>query len=592
MKNIFDAVKKYALAHKIISTIVILVVIYGGYKIYVSAHTTTGVTRYVLGTVQKGLVISSLSESGQVSTTNQIDVASKVSGNITWVGVKVGDTVYAGQALASIDNTTAKQAVTDAEASLAGAQLQYQQDQASAPINYQNTLTALTTAQDNLATEYNNTFNDLSNTYLDLPTVINGAQNILYGFDLSPSKTQANADVLINTFNNDLQTTVRTSATQAESDYTTARSSYDPALAQYQITQRNSATSTIETLLTTSIQTTTNIAQALQSELNFLALVSDVATQNNIHIPTTITTLQTNARNYLTTTNNDLSLLLSEKKALQSAKQTITTDQQNIVLLQVGNPTQDNPITLQIEKNNLAKQQQDLDNLKTTLGYYTITAPFAGTISAVPAKVGLNAGTIATVVTNQQIAQLSVNEVDAAKIALGDKAVITFDALSDLSITGTINEIDPVGTVSQGVVSYIVKITFDTQDPRVKPGMTVNASIQTAAHPDVLYVPSSAVKTTAGASYVQAFTPPLVDTSNGAGMTSATPPVQTPVTVGISNSTSVEILSGVTEGQQIVTRTTTGTTATKTTTTPTATSLLGGGAGGRPGATGGVRIGG
>ena len=71
-----------------------------------------------------------------------------------------------------------------------------------------------------------------------------------------------------------------------------------------------------------------------------------------------------------------------------------------------------------------------------------------------------------------------MNEVDAAKISVGNKTTLTFDATEDLTLTGKVAQIDTIGTVEQGVVSYKVKIAFDTQDERIKPGMTANASIQ------------------------------------------------------------------------------------------------------------------
>ena len=70
---------------------------------------------------------------------------------------------------------------------------------------------------------------------------------------------------------------------------------------------------------------------------------------------------------------------------------------------------------------------------------------------------------------------------DFLTIKVGDKATLTFDAVTDLSISGQVAEIDTVGTVSQGVVSYALKIAFDTQDTRVKPGMTVSAAPRPAA---------------------------------------------------------------------------------------------------------------
>ena len=62
------------------------------------------------------------------------------------------------------------------------------------------------------------------------------------------------------------------------------------------------------------------------------------------------------------------------------------------------------------------------------------------------------------------------------------------------------SQIDAIGTVSQGVVSYNVQITFDTQDSRIKPGMSASVNIITNTQQNVLTVPNSAVKTKKGTS--------------------------------------------------------------------------------------------
>ncbi len=586
MKDYIFKIKKNILAHKIISGIVIIVIIGGGYYFYTKSTSTTGETRYITTTVKKGTIVSTVSGSGQISAINQVNITAKVSGEITWISAKVGQKVFTGQALAGIDSKTAQQAVDDATASLVQAKLQFQKDQASAPIDYQNTIDNLNNAKSNLASAYNDIFNTISNTYLDLPNIVTGMDNTLHGFDLSLNSSQWNIDVLKNIFTNksstdgDIQTKINSFADKAESDYKPARLKYDTSLQAYKLISRTGDPKILEKLLSDSIDTTTAIAQSLQSELNFLGTVIDTANQNSIKLSSIVTTLQTNTRNYLSTTNSDLSNLLSQKKSLETIKQTITTSENNIELLKVGNDTGSNPISLQIAQNNLIKQERDLETLKSNLNDYTVVAPFAGTIASVSANVGDSAGTIASIITNQQIAQLSLNEVDASKVSVGQKATLTFDAISDLSLTGTVAEISPVGTVSQGVVSYTAKITFDSQDARVKPGMTVNASIQSAVHQDTLYVPSSAIKTSNGTSYVLVFDPALPEASStSAGVASITPPSQVTVTTGITDDTNIEILSGITEGQQVVSRTIVGTTA-KNTTTPSATSILGGGGGG------------
>ncbi len=570
-------VARYAFAHKITSAIIAVVVVGGGYWTYQKLHPATTQTHYILGTVATGTIIASLSESGQVSSSNSIDIKPQVTGTITWVGAKAGDYVRAGQAIASIDDTDAVQAVSDAKKTLAADQLQFQKDTAQAPISYQNDQAALVTAQENLHDDYNTAYNDLTDTYLDFPAVMSAAQDALYGYDFDSKKSQWNVDVLFNLFTTQDTTNVKTFMTAAESDYTTATDAYQTALDAYKTTSRAASSTQIDSLLSQSVTMTTAVAQALQSELNFLGAVSDLAQTYNLHLPSSFSTVQSSTRSNLSTANSDLSTLLADQKTLKNAAQAITTAQQNLTLDQVGNPDGSNPISLQISANSLAKEAADLATQEANLADYTIVAPFSGTLSAVDVKVGDSAGSsaVATIISTSQIATLSVNEVDAAKIHLGDKATLTFDAIDGLTLTGTVAEIDPAGTVSQGVVSYNLQISFDTQDTRVKSGMTVNADIQTAVHQNVLVVPSAAVKTTSGISYVQVFVPALTETGGTTGVTSAVAPQQVEVTTGISDDTNIEILSGLTAGEQIVTKTTTGS-ATKTTTTTTS----GGGPGG------------
>jgi RND family efflux transporter MFP subunit len=225
------------------------------------------------------------------------------------------------------------------------------------------------------------------------------------------------------------------------------------------------------------------------------------------------------------------------------------------------------------------------------LADYSVRAPFDGTMASVPIQKGDNtsSGTIlGTIITTQQVATISLNEIDIAKIQLGQKVTLTFDAVPDLTITGKVAQIDSLGTVSQGVVNYNVKISFDTNDTRIKPGMSVNAAIITNVAQDVLTVPNSAIKTGGGVSYVQMFDTILpVPIAGVQGSPSTIPPRNQTVEVGISNGTSTEIISGLKEGDKIVTKTT----ITSTATTTTVPSILGNPGGGNRGG-GALRIGG
>ena len=568
MKNIFtntilQKTLTYLKAHKIISAIVIVVIFGGVYWFYSGSFSNTGVS-YVLGTVEKTTIISSVSASGQVSTVNQIDIKSKVSGDVIWVGVKVGDTVQAGQALAYIDATTAKQNIADAQDSLASARLQYQKDSAQAPIDYEKAVETLEDAKKNLMTTFNDTYNTVSNTYLDLPSTVTGMQNILYGYDLG-YQGQWNVDVLKDSGNSSSNNIIRTFAEIAERDYKIARDKYDQSVLGFKMLTRYSDSASLEKLLVSSIDTTTATAQALQSELNMLDVVIDDMTTRNVSVNPSINTLRTNARGYLSTVNSNLSALLNQQKSIDTTKKNIRDNERNIEIYRIGNESGSNPISLQSSAQSIANQERNLQELKNNLSNYTITAPFSGTISSISIKKFdsvSTGGLVATLITTQKIAQLSLNEVDATKINLGDKATLTFDAIEDFTLTGEVSEIDAVGSVSQGVVSYKIKIEFDSQDERIKSGMTVNSAIQTDVRQDVLAIPSSSVKTQNGITYVQVFIPSLSKTEGVGSVTSLVPPTQVEVKMGISDDTRVEILEGLKEGEQIVIRTIGGNTTT------------------------------
>ncbi len=214
---IIAKIKTYALSHKIQSAFVALVLFGGGYYAYANATSSAGEVRYVLGTAATSTVIATVSASGQISSSDSVDIKPRVTGTITWIGVKEGQQVRAGQALMTIDNVDAAQAVVSAKQSLAASELQYQKDAASAPIDFQKDQTALTNAEQDLSDEYSKALDTLATTYLDEPTVATGLNATLYGYDFSSNHTQQNVDALSNFFTSTSQvTTIQSFARSAK----------------------------------------------------------------------------------------------------------------------------------------------------------------------------------------------------------------------------------------------------------------------------------------------------------------------------------------------------------------------------------------
>lgn len=186
-------------------------------------------------------------------------------------------------------------------------------------------------------------------------------------------------------------------------------------------------------------------------------------------------------------------------------------------------------------------------------GKRRVTSPIDGTINEINIKngddLGSNAssgGKVTPIIVGDLStvkAVVSVNEVDIPNVEVGQKAVLSVDALGGVEITGKIEKIDALGTVSQGVVNYNVTIDFDTPNEKIKPDMSVTASIVADVRQDVLMVPNSAVKSSDGTSYVEVL--------NDEGGT----PERVAVEVGIVNATHTEIIGGVRVGDNVVTQT-------------------------------------
>jgi len=183
-----------------------------------------------------------------------------------------------------------------------------------------------------------------------------------------------------------------------------------------------------------------------------------------------------------------------------------------------------------------------------------VTASVAGTVTAVnlangdEVTAGGNSGSSgdeSTIVIDDLSTMqttVAINEVDASKVKVGQKASITFDAVEDLTLTGKVSEVGYNGTITSGVVTYSAVIVFDSIDARVLPSMTATASITTEAKTDVLTVPTTAIETSDdGTSTVS-----ILEGGN---------PRQQIVTTGISNDTDTEITSGLKEGDTVVTGT-------------------------------------
>ncbi len=209
----------------------------------------------------------------------------------------------------------------------------------------------------------------------------------------------------------------------------------------------------------------------------------------------------------------------------------------------------------QIQQKVVEASQMSLNSSYLALQNYspTIYAPISGTLSglsyqegsvipaqAVSSSTNTLSQTIAYITTSSlPIVSVNLTEIDIPKVEIGFKATLYFDAFPDKTFTGKVFGINTTGVLSSGVTSYPVTIILDTQNDKIYTNMAVTANIIITSKEDVLYVPSSAVVTQNGSTAVRK----LVDGKVG----------YIPVEVGISSDSGTEIISGLEEGEEVIT---------------------------------------
>jgi HlyD family secretion protein len=213
-------------------------------------------------------------------------------------------------------------------------------------------------------------------------------------------------------------------------------------------------------------------------------------------------------------------------------------------------------------KEQVSQARADLEKAVDELRKTTIHAPITGRVILLNAEDGevVISGTMhneASVIgiiadLSEILVEVLADETDIVQVQLGQPATVDVDALPGSAYTGKVVEIGNAGvslTTQPDVTFFRVKVLLDDPDGRLLSGMSARASIQVAKHADVLVVPIEAVlfrlpeKAPEGADEIQVA---LVIQDDGTV-------AQRPVEVGISDVTHVEIVSGVADGDQVIT---------------------------------------
>ncbi len=150
----------------------------------------------------------------------------------------------------------------------------------------------------------------------------------------------------------------------------------------------------------------------------------------------------------------------------------------------------------------IAQSRGALMQSRANLRYSVIRSPVDGVVISRAIDVGQTVAasfstptlfTIAQDLTKMQI-EVSVDEADISRIALQQKAGFTVDSYPEQIFRGQVIQIRSAPVITQNVVTYVVVVTVDNSDLKLKPGMTANVSIEVAKKDDALKLPPAALR--------------------------------------------------------------------------------------------------
>ncbi|MGH7198923.1 MAG: efflux RND transporter periplasmic adaptor subunit, partial [Candidatus Omnitrophota bacterium] len=135
-----------------------------------------------------------------------------------------------------------------------------------------------------------------------------------------------------------------------------------------------------------------------------------------------------------------------------------------------------------------------------------------------------------------------VDESDIGKVSLGKPARIKVESFKDKTFDGKVTKISPMGTEKDNVTTFEVRVSITNAGGELKANMTANAEIVLEEHKNVLWIPEGAL---------------MYDKEKKASVEVPDPKApegkkKVPVTVGISNGSKTELLTGLKKGDEVV----------------------------------------
>jgi len=494
----------------IIAIVLFAIVSAGAYFAWTVRNQRLAVSLSNLQTVSagRGDLTATVGATGEVRANQTATLNWQTSGTVNQVNILAGDTVTAGQVMASLEQTSLSQSIILAQADLVNAQ---------------------------------KSLEDLQNSQLQQALALQSVEDAQQALEdaSNPELAQARASEAITNAQKALELAERnlrwtqSPASQSYIDEAEAQ----VVLAKDQLDKAKERFSPYEN------KPEDNLTRArLQTELSAAQQKYDFAVRQ---------------LNSLTGTASETDQAVAQAN-LETARAQLLQAQRDWERIKDG----PSPAEIALLEAQLADAQREWERLKdgpdpddiaaaearvasaqAALDLTRVEAPFSGVVTMVDSKPGDQVVPGAQAFRLDDLSRLlvdvQVSEVDINRIQVGQPANMVFDAILNREYHGVVTEVALVGSLNQGVVDFTVTIELSDADRDVKPGMTAAVNIVVSQLHDVLLVPNRAVRVLEGRRVVYLLT-------EGA-------PAPVEITLGASSETMSEVTEGeLKEGDQII----------------------------------------
>jgi RND family efflux transporter MFP subunit len=483
-------------------------------------------SQYETAVAARTSLTSEVSVTGKVDPVKSVNLSFEQTGTLAHIQGQVGDTVVAGQIIASLDTSELATELNEAEASRDTAQASLAalvrgtrpEELTVAEQKVTNAQSSLLDAEQVLRDKIRDAYTRVDDAmHSNADTLFSNADTAHPSFKYTISNQQIKIDLE----NTRVELGAALSAWNAFLPKTLVAD--DIGLDQY--------ASQTQSYLGKTTGFLDNLAQAI-SQLSYTNSIPQSS------IDAYAASISAARASVSTATAN----LTSAKEKLSGAMGAVSLAQKELGLAKAGATKED----IDQKTAQVASAQAAITRVNTQIEKSVLRAPFAGVITALPLEAGVvvtPTTIVATVMTTDTLQVIAyIPEIDIADVTPGKLAEITLDAYGDaILFPATVVKVDPAETVLDGVPTYKTTLAFTQPDARIKPGMTANVSILINEHDNVIGVPSRAI------SFDENNTP-IIEILRADGTTETRS-----ITTGLKSfDGKVEVLEGVNEGELVI----------------------------------------